>query len=80
MFTNIKATIITLAKQAVEHSEKVLCNENGKEKKAEAIRYIMKNLPISNSLKIFLGIFLSSFIDSAIEISLHYIKKENTTA
>ncbi|MCM1339098.1 MAG: hypothetical protein NC191_05460 [Muribaculaceae bacterium] len=74
MFTNIKSQIKELAKNAVLAAEKELGSGNGQEKKKMAINYVLRNLPVSNFIKNIISVFLSSFIDDVIEISVHYMQ------
>lgn len=73
MFRNIKNTIKELARNAVFVAEQELGTGKGQEKKQLAIDYIVKNLPFSSIVKSIIGIFLSSFIDDAVEIAVKYM-------
>ena len=46
----------------------------GKEKKKLAIEYIVSHLPFSDFSKSLITIFLSRFIDTAVEVSVKYMK------
>ena len=74
MFSKIKNQIKELAKNAVLVAEQELGSGKGQEKKELAIEYILKNLPFSGFVKSIISIFLSSFIDDVIEISVNYMK------
>ncbi len=74
MLKKLKNIIIELAKSAVLQAENVLGSGNGKQKKDMAINYIIEHLPFSNLTKKIIVIFLSHFIDDAIEISVLYLK------
>lgn len=82
MFVNIKRTIKDLAKNAVFVAESELGTGKGQEKKQMAIKYVTDNLPFSSVIKNIISIFLSSFIDDAIEAAVTYFnslpeEKEN---
>ncbi len=74
MFVKIKNKIIELAKNAVLVAEEELGTGKGQEKKTLAIKYIVENLPFSDFIKTVISLFLSSFIDDAIEIAVLYMK------
>ncbi|MBQ8460539.1 hypothetical protein IJ541_10625 [bacterium] len=74
MFSNIKNQIKELAKNAVLVAEDELGSGAGQEKKKLAIEYIVKNLPFSGFVRNIISIFLSSFIDDVVEISVSYMK------
>ena len=74
MFSKIKNQIKELAKNAVLVAEQELGSGKGQEKKKLAIEYVLKNLPFSGFVKSIISIFLSSFIDDVIEISVNYMK------
>lgn len=78
MFSHIKSEIIEIARNAVLAAESELGSGKGKEKKEMAINYIIKNLPFSNFVKKIIGIFLSKFIDEAIESSVLYLNSLQT--
>lgn len=73
MFTGLKEKILALAKKAVVQVEEELKGENGKNKKIAAIKYVVANLPVPPYLKFILGVVLSVFIDSAVEIAVAYM-------
>ena len=73
MFSNIKSIIKNLAKNAVMIAESEIGSGKGQEKKEKAINYVISNLPFSNLIKEIISIFLSRFIDDAIEISVQYM-------
>ena len=80
MFSNIKNIIKQLAKNAVILAESELGSGNGQKKKERAINYIISNLPFSSLVKEIIAIFLSRFIDDAVEISVQYmhtLQKDN---
>lgn len=74
MFSNIKKQIKELAIKAVQKAEVELGSGKGQEKKIIAIDYVLKNLPVSNFVKRIISVFLSSFIDDVIELSVHYLQ------
>ena len=73
MFSNIKNIIKQLAKNAVLIAESEFGSGKGKEKKERAINYIVANLPFSSFVKELVSIFLSRFIDDAVELAVHYM-------
>lgn len=77
MFTNLKNTIKDLAKNAVFMAESELGTGKGQEKKRLAIEYIIKNLPFSELVKSIISIFLSGFIDDAVEAAVKYLKSKS---
>ncbi len=77
MFTNLKNTIKDLAKNAVFMAETELGTGKGQEKKRLAIEYIIKNLPFSELVKSIISIFLSGFIDDAVEAAVKYLKSKS---
>jgi len=70
----LKSTIKKLAQIAVEKVEIELNKSTGKEKKLAAIKYIISNLPIPFAFKPVIEIFLSHFIDDAVEFAVAYMK------
>lgn len=77
MFSELKDKILALAKDAVEKVEEELSGEEGKNKKVAAIKYVISNLPVPSYLKFILGVILSVFIDSAVEIAVVYMNKRD---
>ena len=73
MFAKIKDKITELAKNAVFAAETEIGSGKGTEKKEIAINYIVKNLPFNPVVKEIISIFLSTFIDNAIEAAVVYI-------
>ncbi len=73
MLFNVEKIIIDLAKNAVLVAEEELGSGTGKQKKEMAIKYIVSNLPFSSMTQSLIAIFLSRFIDSAVEISVKYM-------
>lgn len=73
MFTGLKDKILALAKNAVVQVEEELKGEDGKNKKIAAIKYVVANLPVPAYLRFVLGVVLSVFIDSAVEIAVAYM-------
>ena len=73
MLFNIKKIIIDLAKNAVLVAESELGSGTGQLKKKRAIEYIVEHLPFSDFGKNIIAIFLSRFIDSAVEVSVKYM-------
>ena len=74
MFNNIKNQIKDLAKNAVLIAETELGSGNGQQKKKMAIDYVVKNISCSAPIKMIISIFLSSFIDDVVEISVKLMK------
>lgn len=74
MFDKLKITITDLAYSAVCVAEDSLTTSSGKEKKKAAIDYVISMLPVAEVFKGFIAIFLSNFIDEAIEHSVKYLK------
>ena len=70
MFINIKKIIIQLAKNAVLVAESELGSGEGQKKKQLAINYIVAHLPFSEIVKSIISLFLSKFIDDAIEAAV----------
>jgi hypothetical protein len=73
---NLKHEIKELAKTAVILAEKSLGSKKGKEKKEMAINYIVSNIPVHPIFKPLLTIFLSSFIDNAVEFAVEYMEEK----
>ena len=73
MLFNIKKLITDLAKNAVLVAEEELGSGKGRQKKQMAIDYIVSHLPFSGFTKSVISVFLSRFIDSAIEVSVKYM-------
>ena len=78
MLESFKNKILGLAKDAVYSVENELEGESGKSKKIAAIKYVISHLPVPNSIKYILGFVLSVFIDSAIEIAVAFMNKQET--
>lgn len=76
MLENFKRKILELAKEAVYLVEKELDGESGKNKKLAAIKYVISHLPVASSIKYILGFVLSVFIDSAVEVAVAYMNKQ----
>ncbi len=76
MFDKLKETIKELAKTAVVKAEKALGSQKGQEKKDMAIKYIVDHIPVFAPLKPLISMFLSSFIDDAVEFAVEYMKSE----
>ena len=74
MLKNIKFKIKELAKIAVIEAENALGSDNGKQKKALAISYIINHLSVPTLLKSVISLLLSSFIDEAVEFAVEYMK------
>lgn len=79
MFGNLKNTIKELAYSAVTMAEDTLNTSTGKEKKAAAIEYIISMLPVASIFKSLISIFLSKFIDEAVEQAVGYMKSITTS-
>ncbi len=73
MFFKIKQTIKDLAKNAVFIAEEKFGHGNGYEKKEMAINYIINKLPLAPVIKEIVSLFLSDFIDNAIEAAVLYM-------
>lgn len=78
MFSQIKSQIKELARNAVLVAESELGSGKGQEKKKLAVNYIVKNLPFSAFVKQIISIFLSSFIDNVVEVSVTYMNSLQT--
>ena len=76
LIKNLKHEIKELAKTAVILAEKSLGSKKGKEKKEMAINYIVSNIPVHPTFKPLLTIFLSSFIDNAVEFAVEYMEEK----
>ena len=76
MFDKLKETIKELAKTAVFKGEEALGSKKGQEKKEMAIKYVIDKIPLPAFLKPVISIFLSSFIDDAVELAVEYMKSE----
>jgi hypothetical protein len=72
----IKSVIKNLAQIAVEKVEVELNKSSGKEKKIAAIKYIISNLPVASMFKPVIELFLSHFIDDAVEFAVTYMKSK----
>ncbi|MBQ2610945.1 hypothetical protein IJF81_00980 [bacterium] len=70
----IKAQIKNLAKIAVEKMEEEMKSQSGKAKKTAAINFIISNLPVAAWFKPIIELFLSHFIDDAVEFAVAYMK------
>lgn len=75
MFFNIKETITELAYSAVNMAEQTLGTAEGQQKKNMAIEYIVSRIPIVEPFKKIIVLFLSKFIDEAIEQAVKYMKE-----
>lgn len=71
----MKNKILELAEQAVETVEQSLSGESGKAKKIAAVKYVVTHLPVPAPIRYVLGVFLSVFIDSAVEIAVAYMNR-----
>ncbi|MCM1009567.1 MAG: hypothetical protein NC390_01645 [Fusobacterium sp.] len=76
MLESFKNKVLELAKQAVTVAEETLAGETGKQKKIAAVKYVVTHLPVPNPIRYILGVVLSVFIDSAVEIAVAYMNKE----
>ena len=72
--SNLKKAIKESAKQAVIVAEKTLGSNKGKQKKEMAVNYVINHLPLPAFLKKIATLFLSSFIDDAIELAVEYME------
>ncbi len=75
MIAGFKNKILALAKQAVLSVEEELSGETGKNKKIAAVKFVVTHLPVPSKFRYILGIVLSVFIDSAIEIAVSYMNE-----
>mgnify|MGYP006872974905 CR=1 FL=1 len=73
MFLKIKDRIKELAKNAVFIAESEFGKGSGNQKKEIALNYIIKHLPFAPLVKEIIALFLSSFIDDAIEAAVLYM-------
>ena len=76
MFNKLKETIKELARTAVLKAEQALGSKKGQEKKEMAIKYVIGKIPLPAFIKPIVTIFLSSFIDDAIELAVKNKKNE----
>ncbi|OLA77936.1 MAG: hypothetical protein BHW55_03370 [Candidatus Melainabacteria bacterium 35_41] len=76
MFSKLKVKIKELAKTAVKLAEEKLGSNKGKEKKEMAINFVVSNIPVPAPFKPAVKLFLSAFIDEAIEFAVEYMNKE----
>ncbi len=76
MFNALKTKIKELAQIAVLKAEEALGSNKGQQKKEMAIKYITNKIPVPSIFKPIISIFLSSFIDDAIEIAVLYMKEK----
>ncbi len=74
MFNNIKLKIKELASIAVVKAEEALGSNKGQQKKEMAIKFIIDKIPIPSFFKPIISVFLSSFIDDAVELAVEYMK------
>ena len=74
MLKKLKTEIKELAKSAVIIAEKTLGSNTGKQKKQMAIEYVLNHIPLPIILKPLISMFLSSFIDDAIEFAVEYME------
>lgn len=73
MFFNIKDQITELAKNAVFAVESQIGKGRGTQKKVMAINYVVNHLPFAPFVKEIIALFLSSFIDDAVESAVIYM-------
>ena len=73
MFLKIKDNITNLAKNAVFIAEEKFGRGRGCEKKEMAVNYIVSQLPFAPIIKELIALFLSYFIDNAIEAAVIYM-------
>ncbi len=76
MFDNLKTTIKQLAAKAVEIAEETLGSNKGQEKKKMAIEFVISKLPVISPFKKLIAIFLSDFIDDAVEFAVNYMNSK----
>ena len=76
MLKNVKEIIRNTAYTAVRLAESALKNATGKKKKEMAIQFIVSKIPVMQPFKSILVVFLSKFIDKAVEQAVIYIKNE----
>ena len=74
MFKTIKETIKDAAYTAVRMAENELSSATGKEKKEKAIEFVVSKIPVAQPFKSIMMIFLSKFIDKAVEQAVTYMK------
>ena len=74
MLSSLKETIKELAFSAVTIAEETLNTSSGQEKKNAAIEYVVAMLPVPAIFKTIISMFLSNFIDEAIEEAVAYMK------
>lgn len=73
MFLNLKEIIKELAYSAVNMAEQTLGTEQGQKKKEMAIEFVVSRIPIMKPFKSIIVLFLSKFIDEAIEQAVMYM-------
>ena len=76
MLNRLKSIIIESAKSAVVIAEKTLGSNKGKQKKQMAIEYVLKHIPLPSFIKPLISLFLSSFIDDAIEFAVECMEEK----
>ena len=74
MFENIKSTIKEVSLTAVKMAEETLGSNKGKLKKAMAIEYVVSRIPVIPPFQKLIAMFLSSFIDDAIEFAVQLME------
>ena len=74
----MKNKILELAGQAVAMAEETLAGESGKQKKIAAVKYVVTHLPVPNPIRYILGVVLSVFIDSAVEVAVAYMNSRKS--
>lgn len=79
MFKNIKLKITELAYSAVNMAEQSVESTSGKEKKEQAIEYVVSMLPVNPFFKKFIVVLLSKFIDEAVEQAVKYMNNVKNT-
>ena len=75
MIKTFKELIKELSFSAVNIAEQSMETKTGQEKKLAAIEYVVSKLPIIAPFKKIVVIFLSKFIDEAIEQAVSYMKE-----
>lgn len=73
MFLKVKDQITELARNAVFAVESQLGKGKGTQKKIMAINYVVNHLPFAPVVKEIIALFLSSFIDNAVESAVIYM-------
>ncbi len=75
MFKKFRDTIADLAYIAVNYAENTLTSASGKEKKREAISFLVNKLEIASPFKPLVIFLFTNFIDKSIEKAVEYMNQ-----